>query len=211
MNTGGDDVEVIRLPGDRLAEAVAVLARSFHTEPSMVHLLPDEQARVRALPALFVASCRDALPLGHVYAATRRGTLVAVAIWAPPGAYPLSLPRQLKAIPDGLRVLVAAPRAFPQLMQFASGTAKLHPTGRHWYLETVGVEPSLQGLGIGTRLLQPVLAEADSEGAPCYLETTTERNVAWYRGLGFEVMRSEVSVLLGGPPVWTMLRPARPH
>jgi ribosomal protein S18 acetylase RimI-like enzyme len=201
-------IEPVRLPPDRLPEAVAVLARSFHTEPNLAHILPDERARARALPAMFAASCRDALPLGHVYGMMLGERVAGVAIWMPPGAYPLSPWRQLRALPDGLRVFAAAPRSFPPLMRFASATAGMHPTERHWYLETVGVEPGLQGQGIGSGLLQPVLAQADARGEPCYLETASERNVAWYRHLGFEVMRAEVSFFPGGPPSWTMLRPA---
>jgi len=40
-----------------------------------------------------------------------------------------------------------------------------------WYLSIVGVAPSAQGQGIGARLIEPTLAEADEAGASCYLET----------------------------------------
>jgi ribosomal protein S18 acetylase RimI-like enzyme len=33
----------------------------------------------------------------------------------------------------------------------------------------VGVDPAARGLGIGTRLLEPILAQADKSGQPCYL------------------------------------------
>ena len=90
-----------------------------------------------------------------------------------------------------------------------ANVARRHPPQPYWYLENVGVEPALQGRGIGTRLLAPVLALADAAGQPCYLETQTERNVAWYRALGFEVREAGVAFTAGGPPNWTMLRPPR--
>jgi GNAT superfamily N-acetyltransferase len=198
------DVRVIQLPGARLAEAADILARSFHDSPNFVHLFPD--ARARALPRLQRACLRDALGFGHVYAATLRGEVVGVAAWLPPGAFPLSPRRQLRVLPDTASMLAASPRSTPRLLRFMAGVRRLHPAQPYWYLEVVGVEPSAQGLGVGTRLLEPVLARADETGQRCYLETMTERNVAWYGKLGFEVSKAGVSFAPGGPPNWTMLR-----
>jgi hypothetical protein len=50
---------------------------------------------------------------------------------------------------------------------------------------------------------------ADEQGLPCYLETETPENVAYYRHHGFEV-RSEWHVATAdsdGPHMWGMLRP----
>lgn len=200
------DVQVIQLPGDRLAEAAGVLARSFHDSPNFVHLFPDARARTRALPRLQQACLRDALDFGHVYAATLRSEVVGVAAWLPPGAFPLSLRRQLRVLPDTVRILAASPRSIPRLLRFMAGVRRLHPAQPYWYLEVVGVDPAAQGLGVGTRLLEPILVRADEAGQRCYLETMTERNVAWYGKLGFEVSKAGVSFAPGGPPNWTMLR-----
>lgn len=54
-----------------------------------------------------------------------------------------------------------------------------------WYLSIVGVAPSAQGHGIGARLIEPTLAEADGDGANCYLETFDSRNPRFYERLGF--------------------------
>jgi GNAT superfamily N-acetyltransferase len=54
-----------------------------------------------------------------------------------------------------------------------------------WYLSIVGVAPAAQGQGIGARLLQSTLAEADAAGASCYLETFDARNPRFYERLGF--------------------------
>jgi GNAT superfamily N-acetyltransferase len=54
-----------------------------------------------------------------------------------------------------------------------------------WYLSIVGISPSAQGQGIGARLLEPTLAEADAAGVACYLETFDSRNPRFYQRLGF--------------------------
>lgn len=55
----------------------------------------------------------------------------------------------------------------------------------------------------------PVLARADREGMPCYLETETEGNVAFYRKRGFQVVSAG---LVPGQSlrIWTMLRAPAP-
>src|SRR5215213_11336691 len=65
------EARVIRLPIERLDEAADLFARSFHTNPNFMDLLPDERARRSALSRRFEASLRDASGFGHVYAATR--------------------------------------------------------------------------------------------------------------------------------------------
>ena len=209
------EVRVIGLPSNRLGEAADLLARCFHANQNFVDLFPDEGARSLALPRMFAAGLRDALGFGHVYAATRGvessagEDLVGVAVWLPPGAFPLSPVRQLRALPGMAGVLAAAPRSARRLLRYTAGIARLHPAQPYWYLEVVGVDPAARGLGIGTRLLKPVLALADEAGQPCYLETMTERNVGWYRSLGFEVRDARVRFVPGGPPNWTMIRPPR--
>ena len=53
--------------------------------------------------------------------------------------------------------------------------------------------------------MRPVLVHCDREGLPCYLESSKERNVPFYRRHGFEVVQ-EVSLPGDGPSIWTMWR-----
>lgn len=56
-----------------------------------------------------------------------------------------------------------------------------------WYLSIVAVDPAAQGQGLGRKLLEPTIAEADRVFATCYLETFTPRNLSFYERLGFAV------------------------
>jgi GNAT superfamily N-acetyltransferase len=66
-----------------------------------------------------------------------------------------------------------------------------------WYLSIVGVAPSAQGRGIGARLIEPTLAEADEAGVSCYLETFDSRNPRFYQRLGFSAVGSHVEPVTG--------------
>ena len=75
----------------------------------------------------------------------------------------------------------------------------------HWYLWALGVAPEHQGQGIGGDLLSPTLVQAQEMGLPCYLETETEDNVAFYTKRGFEVAY-EAELSESGFRLWFMTR-----
>ncbi len=75
----------------------------------------------------------------------------------------------------------------------------------HWYLWSIGVTPEKQGQGIAGALLRPMMARADTEGTPCYLEASKATNVPIYQRYGFEVI-DEVQVGAYGPCFWPMAR-----
>ena len=79
---------------------------------------------------------------------------------------------------------------------------------KHWFLQTVGVDPQFQGKGYAGKLLRPMLARIDEEGLPCYLETLDERNVPLYEHFGFSVAE-ESAIPETDLTNWAMLREAR--
>lgn len=83
-----------------------------------------------------------------------------------------------------------------------------HPaTPPHWYLVWLGTDPSDQGKGLGSAVLRPVLEHCDTEGVAAYVESSKERNIAFYARHGFRVIRE--LRLPRGPTVWPMWR--EPH
>jgi ribosomal protein S18 acetylase RimI-like enzyme len=67
--------------------------------------------------------------------------------------------------------------------------ARHDPLDQHWHLGPVGVLPSYQGKGIGTKLLSRFCQEVDTCLSPAYLETDTDKNVKFYERFGFEVVK----------------------
>ena len=82
---------------------------------------------------------------------------------------------------------------------------KHHPHEPHVYLFTVGTRKAARGKGLGKAMLAPVLAAADREGLPVYLENTNPLNDGFYRSLGFGP-RGEFRVDDTAPLVTTMWR-----
>jgi ribosomal protein S18 acetylase RimI-like enzyme len=202
---------VVLSPG-QAAAAGAVLARSHADYPSFRYLFPDPRRRARALAAMFTGVARDASRLGSAYGALGSdGELHGVAIWLAPGRFPWSVLRQLQGAGWMLSVLRADPRSFRAFMQTGANGARLHPADRHWYLETMGVDPAVQRQGLGERLIEPVLRIADRDKVDCYLETAEPRNVEYYARHGFVVENSALQVVPNGPAHIAMRRRPAGH
>ncbi|MCL4639013.1 MAG: GNAT family N-acetyltransferase, partial [Olivibacter sp.] len=68
-----------------------------------------------------------------------------------------------------------------------SAIKKNYPDDDIFYLWFIGVKSDLQGKGIGTKLLNDVMKRASDNGQSIYLETSTDRNLPWYRKHGFTI------------------------
>lgn len=60
-----------------------------------------------------------------------------------------------------------------------------HPTEDFIHLWYIGVSPSVQGEGRGTKLMQIIIEKARSQNKKIYLETSTQRNFKFYESFGF--------------------------
>lgn len=188
---------------DRSAIADA-LQDAFYDDPVMSWILEDERSRRRRLAGMFsVLMKAHYLPLGTVWTTADHA---GAALWAPPGR---------AVVPTGtvLRHVVSLGRALGRrslvALRALTHVEKLHPTEPHWYLGVLGTRTSLQGRGVGSALLGPVLRRCDDEGVAAYLESSKHSNIAFYERHGFE-LRGEIQLPLGGPVVWPMWRDPRP-
>ena len=77
-----------------------------------------------------------------------------------------------------------------------------------WYLSIIAVDPAAQSQGLGRKLLQPTLAEADGVSADCFLETFTPRNISFYERLGFATVARFAEPTIGSDYA-VLLRPPR--
>lgn len=204
------EIRFDRLDPGRIGEAARVLAASLIDEPGFASIYPDPAVRRPVLERLMRMPAQDALAFRTVWAATIGDELVGVAVWLPPGAFPLPPRRGLRLLPQLLALVRYGPRAFVKLVQTGANAQRHFPDEPAWYLEILGVAPGHQGRGIGGRLLAAGLAQADMAGAPAYLETGEERNVRFYERAGFQVRNPAAQLAPApGPTHWTMERPGR--
>lgn len=153
--------------------------------------------------ALFRALAASYAGKGHCYLA---GDGDGVAMWAPPGRWETPL----KDIVSNAVPFIGALRLRTLHSLVTLGAVEgAHPKEPpHWYLGYLGTLPARQGQGLGSELLSDMLARADREELPAYLESSNPRNLTLYRRHGFEVVE-ELHPPLGCPPVYRLWRDAR--
>jgi GNAT superfamily N-acetyltransferase len=172
----------------------ASLARAFHDDPVARWALPSERRRPKQNARFYRERLRTLLAEEMVFCdEDRRGA----ALWAPHDRW-RSPPGEL------FRMRIVTRRSLSFLVG-AHRIEQAHPREPHYYLNILGVEPSAQGEGLGSQLMQPMLDRCDREGVPAYLESSKERNLAFYGRHGFRVT-GELRFPLGGPPLWLMWR-----
>ena len=115
-----------------------------------------------------------------------------IAAWAKPGHAHPTLWKQIRTgflLPRSVLLMSKISRErFIRVMKQVDGLHRQLMPQPHWYLWALGVDPPYQGQGVGGSLLVPALAQAEKARFPCYLETQTESNVAFYRKQGFELV-----------------------
>lgn len=186
--------------------AIDALVSSFEQDPLKIRLASNLKGRRRMLKWLLGGVVRYCLVHGEVYT---DADVKGAACWLPPGKAEMRFWDTLRAwglLPGTLGAMT--PRQIWMSIEMQSVTERLHKRlmpDPHWYLFLLGVAQPYQGQGIGGKLIEPVLARASQERAPCYLETQTENNVAFYRKRGFEVIHQEQIRGLN-MPIWFMKR-----
>ena len=194
----------------QISECGEVLARSFHDDPLMEYIVPDETKRARWLRWFMTKGANYAHHYGAVD--TTAGKVEGGAIWLPPGDVKLTIPRMARTgmLAFPLKFGFSTFQRFLTAMNYAEHLHDRDMPDRHWYLLILGVDPPRQGQGVGSGLIQPTLPRADADGQACYLETAKARNVPFYAKHGFEVI-VESDLPKGGPHFWTMKRTPSPR
>ena len=193
-----DSAVVVELAEGQRKQAIATLVAAFIADPVERWLYPEASEYLSDFGRFIEAFAGRAFDGGTAWAVDG---LAAVALWLPPGTDPDG-----EAIARVLTETVATAKhadTFAVLEQMEAA----HPTYPHWYLALLGVDPSRQGLGLGSHLLETGLRTVDADHLPAYLETPNPHAVPFYERYGFVVAgRSQAGTC---PPIVSMVRPAR--
>jgi len=189
-----------------LAQVAVILACAFRDNALNRAVIASDEPnrRLRSNRYGMLGLLPVAHDLGSVLVAKSERVITGALVSSPPDRFPLPppawWPRLRCLVGQGWRVAQRWGDVFDALLQ-------LHPIEPHWYLATLGVEPSQQRRGVGAALLDAWLIGVDRSGLPAYLETDAASNVAYYQRAGFRVA-NETEIL--GVSVWCMNRPASP-
>ncbi len=180
--------------------AVRALVAAFDDDPVATWTTPSDRHRPRVLRRFFETFWDARAGDGTVYVDGERH---GAAIWALPNRWRLTAAQNLRIVSS-----FAHPRHWPRAPRVGRGLTEVelaHPKGPpHFHLIALGVDPSRQGQGLGSRLIAPILRICDEDGIPAYLESSKESNIRFYARHGFRVT-AELP-LPAGPTVYPMWR-----
>ena len=182
-----------------------LFAAAFAADPVMDWIARRGPRRAAGLERFFfwLLTVR-AIPLGEVWMAPSGGVAI---VWLPPDApaHAGGFLEQMRLMPMFLRLC-----GFPRLLRgqaIGAAIEKHHPRVPHYYLAFIAVAPRLQGLGLGSALLDATLARIDETAAPAYLENSNPKNTRLYQRAGFAT-RGNIAPR-GAPPLLGMWREAK--
>jgi ribosomal protein S18 acetylase RimI-like enzyme len=199
-------MDLLRLDPSHAGPSAETLGRSFWDFPFPGAYWPDESERARCFPPLFRALVAVISRRGVVHATSP--AFEGVAAWQPPGFH-LTNRHLWQAAPlDMLRFYRNGGSKVTVGMEFQEAMRRRHAPMPHWFLGPIGVNPESQGQGFASKLMRPMLARADAQDVPVFLDTNSEFNISLYEHFGFRVMeRADMPEA----PIWNvgMLREPR--
>ena len=179
-------------------DAVDVMARAFSDDPVARWMYPEDDVYERHMPAFIHAFAGKAFV--H-RTGCQTPDAVGAALWLPPHVEPDddALARVVQATLSG--------RRRDETVALMAAMGLYHPHRPHWYLPMIGVDPTRQRRGVGTELMRHGLNRCDREGAPAYLEASSEDSRRFYETLGFHAVGT--IQVASSPPLWPMVRAPR--
>ena len=177
------------------AAIVDVLVRANLADPASRWLWPDPQQFLLHFPSFVKAFGGRAFAHRSAYYVDGYS---GATLWLPPNVNPDE---------DSLVTLVqrtVSDQIQKDFFAVFEQMGRYHPSEPHWYLPLMGVDPSQQGKGLGSALLQYTLMQFDRDNKLAYLESSNPRNIPLYKRHGFELLGS---IQIGtSPSIAPMLR-----
>lgn len=169
------------LPKDKEA-IVDILVAAFADNKSVNYIIRDGGNQEKNLMALMGYSFELCMLYGEVFITDDRKGCALVLM-------PEKKKTSLKSIRLDINLAFRAigTRKILKTLQREAAIKKVQPAGSLYYLWFIGVYPQCQGEGIGTGLLKYLIERAKTQDRTICLETSTEKNLPWYKTFGFTI------------------------
>jgi GNAT superfamily N-acetyltransferase len=189
-------IEMSPAGADRRYDLAPVFGRAFADDPMMRWSMAGKLDPADRFTCCFSYFLEVALELDLVWEADRAK---GAAVWIPPGRcevweeHPWNQHRIFELSDDG----------GTRYDSFWSWIDSHSPDEPLWQLDSIAVDPMVQGRGYGGALIRAGLAQAAANRVGAFLSTGTQRNVSIYSNYGFRVVE-HVDAPDDGPHIWFM-------
>ncbi|WP_020531016.1 GNAT family N-acetyltransferase [Flexithrix dorotheae] len=162
---------------------VELLSKAFDTNKSVNFAVKQDHKREARIQNLVNYSFELCYMFGDVFLSDDRKAAALIL-------YPEKKKTNLKAIwlDIQLAFISLGLSNIYKVLKRESKIKKYHPKEEMIYLWFIGVHPDNQGNGSGSKLMEDIFQLSERLQKPIYLETSTVRNIPWYKKLGFETI-----------------------
>jgi GNAT superfamily N-acetyltransferase len=176
--------------------ALQTLSAAFEQDAHFQWLYPPQSRGNQGLMPLF--DLLVARGLSRDAAIAHNQDFTAIALFEPPQSKALTWGQMIR-FAWGLCRLMRSARVVSRL--WGLNLSKLaRPVFAHMYLQNIGVQPSVQGSGWGTAMVEALRGQF---GCPIFVETCMLKNLAFYEHLGFRTMGN--AALPDGPVIYRLM------
>jgi len=161
---------------------IKILTDSFQSNQSVNYIVKQDHKRLMRIGALMDYSFEMCIRFGDVWVSDNYKACALVL-------YPHKKRTTFEALLLDVKLIITAigisniKKALDRESRIKAKQQK-EPASYLWF---IGVKPQDQHKGIGSELLTQILTDADSQGLPVILETSTITNLPWYKQFGFSV------------------------
>jgi ribosomal protein S18 acetylase RimI-like enzyme len=148
---------LVRINKSQAEPAIEALKNAFKETYSMKHYLPKEVNRENAVRFFISIGIHTGIKYGEVYATS--SNYEGAAIWLSSDNLPISTWKMFRSV-SLMAILGFVRNGGLKMMRIGEYIEKAHKClapSKHWYLQTIGVDPKFQGKGYAGRLIRPML------------------------------------------------------
>ena len=163
-------------------KVIDILAKSFDDNQSVNYIVKQDKKRNQRIRKLMAYSFDICYLYGEVFLTDNKSGCALILL-------PDKKKNNLKSILLDIK-LIASCIGISNIKKALNRESKIKEfqTKRlMYYLWFIGVDPIQQNKGIGSALIQEVIAEGNSIQRPVCLETSTLKNIPWYEKFGFQI------------------------
>ena len=161
---------------------IDILTDSFETNQSVNYIVKQDNKRIKRIRSLMDYSFEVCYSYGEVFLSNNKKACALVL-------FPDKKKTTLKSIFLDIKLILSCV-GLNNIMKAMNRESKIKAMQHKqlmYYLWFIGVDPKYQNSGIGTDLMDEVIKDSNLKERPIYLETSTLKNLPWYKKFGFDI------------------------
>jgi hypothetical protein len=161
---------------------IDILTKSFDTNQSVNYIAKQDGKRLKRISALMDYSFEVCYLFGDVFLSDDRKACALIL-------YPDKKKTTLKSILLDIKLILSCigVENIKKALARESKIKQLQPKELMYYLWFIGVDPEYKNEGIVSLLMDEIIKDSKHKQRPIYLETSTLKNLPWYKKYGFQI------------------------